>query len=190
MCKSCHGLVHSKNLTVVYYDKIVSIDHAGIVPVYDISMKSPYHNFIANGVVVHNCNYLKKFGLQFFNDFDRLEHNEVFDKEHVDKTSAKMMKLYNDIEETYNTLVEERETSDGAKKKLLRPEIARNILPNSLMAEIIIAGRLSDGDDFYGYDTSSQLTHFIKQRGSAAAHPDIRPIAASMFKYIDALINQ
>lgn len=135
-------------------------------------------------------NYLKKFGLRFFNDFDRLEHNEVFDKEHVDKTSAKMMKLYNDIEETYNTLVEERETSDGAKKKLLRPEIARNILPNSLMAEIIIAGRLSDGDDFYGYDTSSQLTHFIKQRGSAAAHPDIRPIAASMFKFIDALINQ
>lgn len=133
-------------------------------------------------------NYLKKFGLQFSSDFHLIESCE-FSKDEKEKMLNKMMNTYQLIEETYNELVEERETPSGDKKKFLKPEIARNILPNSLMAEIIIAGRLSDGDDFYGYDTSSQLTHFIKQRGSSAAHPDIRPIAAGIFKHIDELLK-
>ena len=44
-------------------DTVVSIEYVGCIPVFDIEMDSPYHNFVANGVVVHNCNYSKdKFG--------------------------------------------------------------------------------------------------------------------------------
>jgi len=36
-------------------EKIISITKIGIEDVYDIQMKSPNHNFITNGIVVHNC---------------------------------------------------------------------------------------------------------------------------------------
>lgn len=35
--------------------KIMSKKYAGKEPTYDITMKEPYHNFVANGFVVHNC---------------------------------------------------------------------------------------------------------------------------------------
>lgn len=36
-------------------DIIISINYAGKKPVYDIVMADPYRNFVANGIVVHNC---------------------------------------------------------------------------------------------------------------------------------------
>ena len=41
--------------TIPKIEKIVSIEKIGIEDVYDIQMESPNHNFIANGIVVHNC---------------------------------------------------------------------------------------------------------------------------------------
>lgn len=35
--------------------KIISIKKLGVEDVYDIKMEAPWHNFIANGIVVHNC---------------------------------------------------------------------------------------------------------------------------------------
>jgi len=37
------------------YAKIIAIEDAGSIDTYDIQMEAPHHNFIANGVVVHNC---------------------------------------------------------------------------------------------------------------------------------------
>lgn len=34
---------------------VIGIKYIGVKDTYDIQMKAPYHNFIANGVVVHNC---------------------------------------------------------------------------------------------------------------------------------------
>lgn len=34
--------------------KIVSIEYVGVEPTYDLVMADPHHNFVANGVVVHN----------------------------------------------------------------------------------------------------------------------------------------
>lgn len=47
-----------KNISDVFIPKediIISIEPAGIQRVFDIVMDEPAHNFIANGVVVHNC---------------------------------------------------------------------------------------------------------------------------------------
>jgi thymidylate synthase (FAD) len=45
------------------------------------------------------------------------------------------------------------------------PQIARSVLPNCLKTEIVMMANLREWQ------------HFIKLRGSAAAHPQIRPIA-------------
>lgn len=61
LCKDCHKLRHSKqgwqgtsqcNLMAVEVD---SIEYVGEEEVFDISVSSDYHNFLANGITVHNC---------------------------------------------------------------------------------------------------------------------------------------
>jgi hypothetical protein len=53
-----HSRLHAKD-QIASYDappmRVVAIQELGAIPTYDISMKAPYHNFVANGVVVHNC---------------------------------------------------------------------------------------------------------------------------------------
>lgn len=58
VCESCHQRIHSKNLNIIHLDKVISIKYIGATEVYDIEMKKD-HNYIANGVVVHNCNFSK-----------------------------------------------------------------------------------------------------------------------------------
>lgn len=128
--------------------------------------------------------YYKKVGMRIWDDSSKFKENEVYNAEEINKAKNMILSLYKNIEDLYNYLVQEKDD-----KKLLPPEIARNILPNSLMAEIVISGRLGADIEYCGIDLSSQLTHFIRQRGSAAAHPDIRPIAKHMYETIDNIIN-
>lgn len=58
VCESCHQRIHSKNLNIIHLDKVISIKYIGVTDVYDIEMKKD-HNYIANGIVVHNCNFCK-----------------------------------------------------------------------------------------------------------------------------------
>lgn len=71
MSKSEHSKLHSAefashlqkdcinrgNLIIVTpkSSTVQSIEYAGVEHVYDIVMEDPYRNFIANGIVVHNC---------------------------------------------------------------------------------------------------------------------------------------
>lgn len=57
----------------------------------------------------------------------------------------------------------------------LRPEIARDILPNLLKSEIFVTGRWSG------------WRHFIQLRDSQHAHPRIRFIAREVRKYFDSI---
>jgi len=62
LCESCHRVHHTKECTYgnpyshkyVSYDEIISINYAGEEQVYDLAMKAPDHNFVANGFVSHN----------------------------------------------------------------------------------------------------------------------------------------
>lgn len=42
------------NPLVCRWDKVVDVNYVGKKETYDIEVKGPYHNFIANGMVVHN----------------------------------------------------------------------------------------------------------------------------------------
>ena len=52
-----HGDVYTKNFTInnVLHSRVVSVKEVGLKKTYDISCKEPFHNFVANGIVVHNC---------------------------------------------------------------------------------------------------------------------------------------
>jgi len=57
---SDHGKIHANerhnNLRFISVPKqIVSIDYVGEEEVFDIKCEDPYHNYVANGFIVHNC---------------------------------------------------------------------------------------------------------------------------------------
>ena len=58
LTKDEHNKIHSDRarlgLNSISKSSIVSVTSAGIEKTYDISMKAPYHNFIANNFIVHN----------------------------------------------------------------------------------------------------------------------------------------
>lgn len=122
LCKSCHARVHSKNLEVAYEDTIISIENIGEQTVYDLEVDSIYHNYIANGVVVHNCNYSKdKYG----NEITVIEpyfFTEDSTKYALWKRACeKMERIYFDL------------LASGATA-----QEARSVLPNSLKTQLII----------------------------------------------------
>ena len=51
----CDG-ISEENFGMVGFEKVVSIEDAGCSSVWDIEAY-PYHNFIASGIVVHNCSF-------------------------------------------------------------------------------------------------------------------------------------
>ena len=58
VCSSCHQKVHNQSLTSLYGDKIVAITELEEEEVFDLEIEN-YHNYVANGIIVHNCNYSK-----------------------------------------------------------------------------------------------------------------------------------
>lgn len=54
--KAIHGQENYSNFSqgVVNFSEIVSIEECGVEDTYDIECEDPYHNFVANDIIVHN----------------------------------------------------------------------------------------------------------------------------------------
>lgn len=149
LCKCCHQRVHHKNLLIIHEDSIVSIKKIGEEEVYDLEMDSKWHNFSANGIIVHNCNYSNdKFG-------NELTFIKPCFFEEGSKGYEIWKKSMQNIENEYMELIRA-----GAK-----PQEARSILPNSIKTEIVMTMNLRE------------WRHFFLLRCDKAAHPQTREIA-------------
>ena len=154
LCIKCHKLVHyGYNVKKVIEDRIVKIKYIGKEETYDIEMCDPYHNFIADGFLVHNSQESSRYvnykeGIEFIqpcfwkgkdDDLKRLqwENAMLF----AENTYKEMIKL-------------------GAT-----PEEARSVLPNSTKTEIAVTFNMRE------------WRHFLEIRGSKRAHPQMREIA-------------
>lgn len=66
VCRKCHKKLHAIKFgaprpwvkgRTIFEDKIVSIERRKIEDVFDVMMPDPHHNFVASGIVVHNCGF-------------------------------------------------------------------------------------------------------------------------------------
>ncbi|MBE8952572.1 MAG: FAD-dependent thymidylate synthase [Quinella sp. 1Q7] len=166
LCSKCHHLWHHHYAIGAFKDKVQTINYVGREKVYDLEMDTPHHNYVANGIIVHNsqestryCDYgAGKFGgeLTFIKPCFWSEDDDAF------KLWSATMAL---IERNYLAM-----RATGA-----RPELARSILPNSLKTEIFVTMNLRE------------LRHFLKLRTSPKAHPQMRQVA---LKILDVLTEK
>lgn len=118
LCSGCHHLWHKTGHVGVFYDRIKSIEYVGVEDVYDIEMCNDIHNYVANGIVVHNCNYSK----------DRFNNSVNFIIPCNLKSYDKWEAFCSEAEETYFDMIE-----NGDKA-----EVARSVLPNCVATSIYV----------------------------------------------------
>lgn len=163
LCAKCHKAYHcGYNVKHVLPDEIVAIQYAGMEDSYDIKMNKPFHNFVADGFVVHNsqestryCNY--KGGVTFVIPpwlmFSEGEYNSI--KQVLSGIAGvawfcHMLRA----EKTYKELL----LADWSA------QMARAVLPNSLKTEITVTANFRE------------WLHIFKLRCSKAAHPQMREV--------------
>lgn len=155
-------LYHNQSLKIIYADTIVSIENVGKRKVYDIEMDSEFHNFVANGVVVHNCCYDKdKFGneITFINPpYFRTENTGTTDLLKKRELWKECMEY---IEKTYMKM----------RDMGCPPDECRMILPHSTAAEIAMTANIRE------------WKHIFELRCSNRAHPSVQQIMIPLLLY-------
>lgn len=127
LCIDCHKKLHVGWWVGMrsHKDTIIGINYVGEEPVYDLEMKAPYHNYVANGFVIHNstryCNY-NKMEMKFIIPGDFV----------LDEEDLALLQL---IERHYNKCLDTKHRT---------PQQARYFLPNGLKTEIVMTANLRE----------------------------------------------
>lgn len=167
LCTKCHHLWHKPGAIGVFQDKVVSIEQFRPEKVYDVAMAAPYHNFVANGIVVHNCQESSRYCSYIKDKFG----NQI--------TVIKPCFLEPDTE-PYALWENACKFAETAYFAMLRsgnkPEEARAVLPNSLKTELVMTANIRE------------WRHFFKLRCDEAAHPQAREVAYMLLEEFKKLL--
>jgi thymidylate synthase (FAD) len=156
---------------------VVSVEYVGTRQTYDISVERPWHNFVANGVVVHNS--FNEFSLRYAkatDDFYVPERDDVRTQvgkpgaytfepvgdELAARTRDELQKVYDVAYETYTSLVEA-----GVAR-----ELARSVLPVGAYTE------------FYWTVNARSLMNFVSLRAAETAQREIRRYALAIEAFL------
>lgn len=162
LCQECHTKIHKgwRSGYREHPDIIVDIKEVGEEDVYDIVMKNPHNNFVANGFIVHNSTRY----------VDEKEF-EVIVPPHKDENE--LCGTGDDVYE--NTLVQWLQSHEDAYKSLRekgwKPEDARVALPSSIQAQIVIKANLSE------------WRHIFFRRCDKFAYWEIRVVMLELLKW-------
>ena len=153
--------------------RVTAIRYVGLRQTYDLSVEGPWHNFVANGVVVHNSfNEWSGRYSQLEPEFYVPEPEDVrtqvgkpgsysfetVDPELAEHTRAAQEAVFAEAYRTYEDLLER-----GIAK-----EIARNVLPVAIYTQ------------FYWTVNARSLMNFLSLRNAETAQREIRRYAAAV----------
>src|SRR5688500_15066349 len=153
------------------------MEYVGVRQTYDLSIEGPWHNFVANGVVVHNS--FNEFSMRYAkatDDFYVPEADDVrsqvgkpgaysfepVDPELAERTRDELQAVYDTAYATYTRLVEQ-----GVAR-----ELARAVLPVGAYTE------------FYGSFNARALMYFVSLRAAHTAQREIRRYAEAVEKFL------
>ena len=157
--------------------EVVGVEFVGLRQTYDLCVEGPWHNFVANGVVVHNS--FNEFSLRYAkatDDFYVPELDDVrtqvgkpgaytfepVDGELAARTRDELRKVYDVAYATYTSLVEA-----GVAR-----ELARSVLPVGAYTE------------FYWTVNARSLMNFVSLRAAETAQREIRRYALAVEAFL------
>ena len=153
--------------------EVVSVEYIGIEQTYDLCVEGPWHNFVANGIVVHNSfneesGRYHKLSDDFYVPAPEAVRTQVgkpgsYSFEPVedplaDETIDTFKRIYKDLFAEYEGLIEK-----GVAK-----ELARAILPFGIYTQ------------FYWTLNARSLMNFLSLRNATAAQYEIRVYAEAI----------
>jgi thymidylate synthase ThyX len=158
--------------------EVASISYVGLRQTYDLEVEGPWHNFVANGIVVHNS--FNEFSMRYAkatDDFYIPELEDVrsqvgkpgaytfetVDPELAAQTREDMRAIYEAAFATYERLVEQ-----GVAR-----EVARAVLPVGAYTE------------FYWTINARSLMNFVSLRAAETAQREIRRYAEAVELFLE-----
>ena len=157
--------------------EVVAVEYVGVRQTYDLAMEGPWHNFVADGVVVHNS--FNEFSMRYAkatDDFYVPEADDVrsqvgkpgsysfepVDPELAERTREELRAVYDLAYATYTRLVEE-----GVAR-----ELARSVIPVGAYTE------------FYWTVNARALMNFVSLRAAETAQREIRRYADACERFL------
>ncbi len=141
--------------------KIDAIESCGIEDTYDIEMREPHHNFVANGFVVHNSQQSQRYVKE--KDFDFIIPPSIEKNAEAKNEFEKLMVL---IQQSYTKLLmfmgQDNISGEAANQD------ARFALPQAAETKIVVTMNCR------------QLLHFFQARCCSRAQWEIRQLANTM----------
>lgn len=195
LCKTCHIAEHLQTGEIrmgygtplaAKASKIRCVRYVGVEETYDIEIKGPNHNFVANGMVVHNSyneisrRYTSE-NLQFYcpktfrtqHEKNRQASNDVEENPHIyNWDGCGIIRADKALEYAVQNQVElyEKMLEAGICR-----EQARMVLPQNLYTE------------FYGTVNLHNAMHFLRLRLGPHAQWEIRRVAEAMRSHLEEL---
>lgn len=163
LCTACHKMIHKGEYRQgVNISEIVSIVYIGEEETYDIEMMPPYHNFIANGFVVHNSQQSQRYCNG--EDFAFVCPTHIAKNP---KAKAIMEECFTNIQKSYKEIHEELTKAGHGK---YANEEARCVLPQAAETKIVVTMNCRG------------LWNFFNERCCNRAQYEIRMMANEMLK--------
>lgn len=172
LCMDCHKRRHHHDaVKAVKPSQIESIEYVGVEDTYDIEMMAPYHNFVANGFVVHNSvqsqRYVKAGEPNYYIP-DAIKKDLIIE-DHYKTYIEEAYRHYHEIAwKLYNIFKNEGMNEREADKKAI--ENARYLLPNAACTNMVVTMN------------ARELMHFFSLRCCNRAQDEIRDVADEMLK--------
>ena len=203
--RKIHKAFHHPNYfpDIVYIRKIKSIEYVGEQDVYDLEVCHPNHNFVANGFVVHNCEFKFHCKMPIFVARQWIRHRTAS----VNEISGRYTELKDEFyEPSINVITKQNPTNkqggtnepcDNSRnfaftmsrspreafqdyntyiKSGMRKELARINLP------------LSTYTEWYWKIDLHNLLHFLSLRMDSHAQYEIRVFAEAMYELIKPIV--
>ncbi|MBA2726294.1 MAG: FAD-dependent thymidylate synthase [Actinobacteria bacterium] len=205
VCDACHRLIHRTRASEVEFAQrfeaflgraeelgdlpsrkgyrltahpvgVASIEYVGVQQTYDLCVEGPWHNFVANGIVVHNsfneesARYHKLADDFYVPDAAAVRGQvgkpgaytfETVDGELAEETRERLKRIYAGLYAEYNTMMEQ-----GVAK-----ELARAVLPFGIYTQ------------FYWTLNARSLMNFLSLRNSEFAQYEIRVYAEAVERF-------
>ena len=155
VCMQCHKLIHKGAVVKkIILDQVVSIKAAGVEETYDLEMEKPYHNFIANGFMVHNSQQSQRYVA--------MQGDIAVGKPSCLTEHPKLSERYDCTVDTIKELYQDMLLAG------IPAEDARSILPNATETKLVVTMN------------ARELRHFFSLRCCNRAQTEIREMAKKM----------